>query len=262
MKKNLIATFLVFTLFACKQNPKSPVAEASTTEQVTPTFEIDSVKVNDSIEISKTLTIQFEKQLLVFPSIKDPVLLDSIYQPTQTKTQAFDKKTLQESLNLEMKDSFDKAKKDDYSWGPEFKQTWYENSAMKVKSRTDDFLTLSYIIDGYSGGAHGFYGENYKVFDLKSNKVLQQNDIFKNTKDKKWSEFLKNHFNNKDQKEMLLVDVIPLNNNFYFDDKQITFVYNQYEITAYAAGVVEITIPFSELKEDLTDEFAKRMHLK
>ena len=64
---------------------------------------------------------------------------------------------------------------------------------------------------------------------------------------------------NKEQKEMLLVDNIDLNNNFYFDDKQITFVYNQYEITAYAAGVVEISIPFETVKSELKQSFLERL---
>lgn len=77
-----------------------------------------------------------------------------------------------------------------------------------------------------------------------------------------WNKILMKNFKNPDQKEMLLVDKIPVNNNFYFDSQNITFVYNQYEITAYAAGVVEISIPFSELKPYLKPEFISRNNIK
>jgi hypothetical protein len=61
---------------------------------------------------------------------------------------------------------------------------------------------------------------------------------------------------------MMLVDKIELNNNFYFDQNKITFVYNQYEITAYAAGVVYITLNFKDIKEQLKPEFISRYKIK
>ena len=65
----------------------------------------------------------------------------------------------------------------------------------------------------------------------------------------------------KGQVEMLLVKKIPLSNNFYFDDENLYFLYNQYEITAYAAGTVLIKIPFSDIKPLLTDAFKNRQNL-
>ena len=133
---------------------------------------------------------------------------------------------------------------------------------MKVFSNKNDILTISYENDGFSGGAHGYYGITYKNFDLKNNKTIQLSDIFKDINKVDWNKILMKNFKNPDQKEMLLVDKIPVNNNFYFDSQNITFVYNQYEITAYAAGVVEISIPFSELKPYLKPEFISRNNIK
>ena len=74
-----------------------------------------------------------------------------------------------------------------------------------------------------------------------------------------------NNFLNGDlengQAEMLLVKEIPLNNNFYFDQENLYFLYNQYEITAYAAGTVLIKIPFTEIKPLLTPEFKASLKL-
>ena len=61
------------------------------------------------------------------------------------------------------------------------------------------------------------------------------------------------------QKEMLLADQIMPNNNFYFDKENLYFLYNQYEITAYAAGPVLIKIPFSDIKLMVKPEFLKRI---
>ena len=133
---------------------------------------------------------------------------------------------------------------------------------MKLISNQDDVLTLQYAGNGYSGGAHGYYFESYKAFDLKNNKVISQNDIFKNPTDVNWNKILQNHFDEPEQKEMLLVDKIELNNNFFFDQNKITFVYNQYEITAYAAGVVYITLNFKDIKDQLKPEFIQQYKIK
>jgi len=225
-------------------------------------FVIDSVRVEDSLVISKNLTTAFNKQLLVFPSIENKVILDSIYKEALVETKVYDKNSLQADLTRQMQASFAKTKEDSKEWSPDFKQTWDETSWMKVISHRDNVLTLLYSGNGYSGGAHGYYFESYKVFDLNRNVVINQNDILKNPKDPAWDKILKSHFDEPEQKEMLLDDKISPNNNFYFDDKKITFVYNQYEITAYAAGVVYITINFSEINDLLKPEFITQYKIK
>lgn len=225
-------------------------------------FVIDSVRVQDSLVINKNLTASFNKQLLVFPSIENKTVLDSIYKEANVKTSAYDANSLKSFLTQQMQKSFDDTKKSSKEWSPDFKQTWDEMSDMKVVSHNNDVLTLKYSGSGYTGGAHGYYFENYKTLDLKDSKVISQNDIFKNPADSNWDKILKNNFVEKDQKEMMLVDKIELNNNFYFDQNKITFVYNQYEITAYAAGVVYITLNFKDIKEQLKPEFISRYKIK
>ena len=61
--------------------------------------------------------------------------------------------------------------------------------------------------------------------------------------------------------ELLLVDQIPLNDNFYFDKENLYFLYNQYEIAPYAAGPVLIKIPFKEIKPLLTAVFKSSLNL-
>lgn len=40
-----------------------------------------------------------------------------------------------------------------------------------------------------------------------------------------------------------------LNENFYFDDGDLVFYFNNYEITAYAYGPTEFYIPGTEIKQ-------------
>lgn len=260
--KNLIAilSFGVL-LFSCNKTENTKVSNTkSDSIETKKEFTIDSLRVQDSVQIAKTLTLSFEKQILLFPDITNKTILDSIYKPANITSNDYSKKTLSGVLEKLKAASLKKDESQDYM--PEFKQTWEDMSGMKLISNQDNVLTLQYAGNGYSGGAHGYYFESYKVFDLKNNKVISQNDIFKNSNDANWNKILQNHFDEPEQKEMLLVDKIELNNNFYFDQDKITFVYNQYEITAYAAGVVYITLNFKDIKDQLKPEFINQYKIK
>lgn len=260
--KNLIA-ILSFGVLLSSCNKTENIKVSSTKSDSIETkkeFAIDSLRVQDSVQVAKTLTLSFEKQILLFPNITNKTILDSIYKPANITSEDYSKKTLTSVLEEFKVASLKKDESQDYM--PESKQTWEESSAMKLVSHDNDILTLQYFGDGYSGGAHGYYFESYKTFDLKNNKVISQNDIFKNPTDVNWNKILQNHFDEPEQKEMLLVDKIELNNNFFFDQNKITFVYNQYEITAYAAGVVYITLNFKDIKDQLKPEFIQQYKIK
>lgn len=134
---------------------------------------------------------------------------------------------------------------------------------MTIFSNKNDLLTIKYSGDGFTGGAHGYYYEFYKVFDLQTKKTLQLADVLSDKNPKIWSKILMDHFLKNDlengQSEMLLVKEIPLNDNFYFDQDHLYFLYNQYEITAYAAGPVLIKVPFSAIQTIVKSEFKKRL---
>lgn len=260
--KNLIAILSFGVLLSsCNKTENTKVSNTkSDSIETKKEFAIDSLRVQDSLQVAKTLTLSFEKQILLFPNITNKTILDSIYKPANITSEDYSKKTLTSVLEEFKVASLKKDESQDYM--PESKQTWEESSAMKLVSHDNDILTLQYFGDGYSGGAHGYYFESYKTFDLKNNKVISQNDIFKNPTDVNWNKILQNHFDEPEQKEMLLVDKIELNNNFFFDQNKITFVYNQYEITAYAAGVVYITLNFKDIKDQLKPEFIQQYKIK
>jgi len=260
--KNLI-TILSFgvLLFSCNKKENKEISNTkSNSTETKKEFVVDSIRVQDSVQVAKTLTLSFEKQILLFPNITNKTILDSIYKPANITSADYSKKTLTDVLEKFKTQSLKKDDSQDYM--PEYKQTWDEVSGMKLISKQSDVLTLQYSGSGYSGGAHGYYFEAYKTFDLKHNKVISQTDIFKNPTNANWNKVLQNHFDEPEQKEMLLVDKIELNNNFYFDQDKITFVYNQYEITAYAAGVVYITLNFKDIKDQLKPEFIKQNNIK
>lgn len=267
--KNLPAIFSVLLLVFSACSEKKPLPEnPQETKSVTPAKDIfanDSVWVDDSLKLGENVMAKFKIKSLVFANITDKTLLDSIYATQNIKAEDYSKKGLLAALESQKTEFYEGTKESLKDWSPEFPQTWEQNSAMKLFSKSDDFLTVQYTSDGYTGGAHGYYNELYKVFDIKTNKTLQLADVIKDQDATIWGRILMAHFLKNDlernQAQMLLVKQIPLNTNFYFDAENLYFLYNQYEIAAYAAGPVLIQIPFTEIKPLLDPAFRQRLNL-
>ncbi len=269
MKKAfLISSLSLACLSACKKDPVAtpevPAQQVSTVIQE-PVIS-DTLIVQDSVQLTETLTASFNSEALMFENISDKRLLDSIYAPINFKFTNYSSDDLENSLLIQRDKFYDEVKKMLTEWSPEFKQTWSQNSKMQLFSQENDFITLKYASEGYTGGAHGYYNEIYKVFDLKNKRTLQLADLLKVQDPQIWSRilmdnFLKNDLD-KNQAQMLLVKNIPLNNNFYFDNQHVYFLYNQYEIAAYAAGPVLIKVPFADIKLFLKSDFQSRINIQ
>lgn len=268
MKKIIgISVAVSIALMSCNKEANTVETETSSTKEMNKVenFSVDSVQVSDSLKIDENLTVTFKSSVLFFHTLKNKVLLDSIFSPEKINLDEYSKDHLKAALEKKKTQFFQEQKDGLKDYMPDFQQTWSRNSHMKVLSNENDWLTIKYSGDGYTGGAHGYYYESYKVFDLKTKKTLQLTDVVTETQSKIWNKILMDNFlandSEKGQAEMLLVKEIPLNSNFYFDREFLYFLYNQYEITAYAAGTVLIKVPLSDIKPFLTQEFIKRQDL-
>lgn len=265
-----LSAFLAVT--ACKKTDSritASSAEAGTEEKVA----VDSVKINDSIRIGDSLTVRYASRMLVFPGIKDKTLLDSIYFQDKN-IRDFSKAGLQALLEKNKNAYFNEMRKDsgDYLSDMTFAQQWYSDTGMNLKSDTNGYFHIEYAWGSYSGGAHDNYGFSERVFDLKNKRKVELKDITSLSKTKLEALLMKNinsiksgtTDNGDDVKnsEMLLVDVIPATDNFYFDDKNLYFHYSPYEIAAFAAGDLVVPVSWKELKGTLNPEFKERMNIR
>ncbi len=231
---------------------------------------VDSVKLSDSSKVNNLLTLKYEAELLVFPTIKNKMLLDSIYYDRKGIAD-YSKKGLHHFLEKDKNEYFASVKSKDNTWiaDIERQQTWNSGSFMKLKSQTDDFLQIEYL--SYEGGAHGNYGFAERVFDLKNNRKLELKDITTMPKARLEALLLKNIDNipggTTDSQgavknsDMLLLETVPVNDNFYFDEKNLYFHYSPYEIAAFAAGDLVIPVSWIELKGTLVPPFKERMKI-
>jgi len=271
MKRSALAFAIgICTLFvSCKKEKNTD--KANNPEPALEKFVIDSLSLKDSLVMSPKLSLEYRSEVLVYPSVKDKTLLDSIYFIYKGITD-FSKNGLQDFLQKDKADYFNETKSRSKDWLADisYKQTWYTSFKMKQISHKNDFLQLEYLSAAYEGGAHDNYWFSNRIFDLKSNKKLLLSDIT-TMPEAKISEILKKnmdkiHSGTTDSKgdvknsDMLLVDVIEPNENFYFDDKNLYFHYSPYEIAAFAAGDIVIPVSWIELQGTLKPEFEKRLN--
>lgn len=263
----LLAAFLA--LHSCKKNETTDKTGIS---EKTQAFTADSVVVNDSLKVVDSLTLKYTGKMLVFPTLKEKPLLDSIYF-FAPKLKDYSKAGIQSYLDSEKSAFFGSVKKENNDWISDvrYAQQWYTSSDMKIVSHENGFMHIRYSGSSYMGGAHDNYFFNDRVFDLQNHRRVVLSDIT-SMDHESLSKLLMQNLDRKPgsatangetvaNKDMLLVDKIPVTENFYFDSQNLYFHYSPYEITAFAAGDVTIPIAWKDLGNTLNPEFKKRMKL-
>lgn len=148
----------------------------------------------------------------------------------------------------------------------------YYYTDYRITQNDEDYISLVKADEEYLGGAHGSYTLTGMVWDAKTGEALSLDDLLGNGEAKKAylaeylsEQFLKNEDGTlSDGYGMLWDDYdetifyqVAFNPNFYIENDELVFIFNQYELAAYAAGTQFAKVPLnllSELEEELVDE--------
>jgi len=144
----------------------------------------------------------------------------------------------------------------------------YSNSTnLSINFNDNGFVVFEAGVFDYSGGAHGNYGSSMHCLDVYEQKELKLSDII--TLDSAGLQALvETYFRQQydlaptdSLNGILFENALPANDNFYFNDKALGFLYNPYEVASYAQGQIFVSIPFSALSAYLVPAFKERMRL-
>lgn len=139
---------------------------------------------------------------------------------------------------------------------------------IKIVANTDKYVTLTNTTYSFMGGAHGSETVVGKTF-RKSDGRRFGHEMLRNTGDEKFNKlmiqgvksyFVENGVYIASDDDLLMnlqigesLDYLPLpQSEPYLTEKGVTFVYQQYEIAAYAVGRPTFTIPYDKMKPYLT----------
>jgi hypothetical protein len=137
----------------------------------------------------------------------------------------------------------------------DFFMLWFADFDVVIDEK-DKYVTLSISDYTFMGGAHPNGFISYFTFDKENGARLLKEDFISNIEEiTAMAEpiFREAHeLGPEDDLEeagyWFENNKFRLNQNFYFDDTDMIFYFNNYEITAYAAGPSEIRIPINRIK--------------
>lgn len=137
-----------------------------------------------------------------------------------------------------------------------FGATWQNDVTISISEKISDYVQLSLGYWTYTGGAHGSAWSEDVLFDKKTGQQLLLADFISDVSP---LTTIAEEIFRKDQELTENVDLeeagfwfengtFQLNENFSFNSESLDFMYNQYEIAPYAAGMIIVSIPLDKIK--------------
>jgi Protein of unknown function (DUF3298)/Deacetylase PdaC len=268
MKNPLLLLSFVALLSSCNKSPKNDLESTSDTLSYTQeSFEKHSQTcVNKD---SLCATVKFEYPVFESSKINDIIQSEiiNIYHneddSTTTRPKTFEDlaKPFVNDYDAKLKEGKEFVKNANKQYEGGFLATpWYMEAYTNVQRQTKRYLMLHTNTNWFMGGAHPISMEYYYIYDRKDFKRIRLEDLFKPDFDKKLLLIAENIF--RKQEKLKPTDKLSedkgyffekerfiLNDNFTLTETGIKFLYNVYEIKPYAAGITELEIPYSDLKE-------------
>ena len=261
MKKILTAIILFTCLYACNGDKKAgktsgsetPVPSAVGSDSLS--YSYDSVKIYSKTPVSKNKAVTDTAKAL----IKYPVFADQ--QVNQFLEQRVIALAGKESIYKNYKQlaaGFIKEFDDYKIKNPATDETWFENMNLRVVANYPNYLSILYIYSDYKGGAHPNTLFTYFNYNPKTYQTITLDSLITAEGMPKLRAIAENIFRKDEQlapnaslseKYFFADGVFSLPETFTLTKEGIRFLYNPYEIKAYAEGTTELTIPFSKIKD-------------
>ena len=269
MKKLFIAVLVagVMGLTACHDKDTQKQAEtiaqlneqvATLQKQVADLAENQMIRVEPEVLFQKTEKIPSTTLKTSSDWLTELLLNEIIKRFGVDKNIKIDnKQQFIEFLQQNMADALKEAK--------EYEMSAYETQMLtEYLGQRENIATFTIFSHNYTGGAHGLYGTDFVLVDLKKKAVIKVEDIFVKSAQDKLKSLLWERYRNQYRNEQgeliepfMSKDDFYVSENVYFSREGITFVYPPYALGSYAEGEKKLNLSFYEkdLKSILTPEF-------
>ena len=152
-------------------------------------------------------------------------------------------------------------KKEARRYEDEMSMVWNIEDSYEIDASHAGFASVKNESSTYTGGAHGMYGVGITHFDKKSAKTLNLSDFIR--KDAKFLKLAEAAFRRSvgisatkpfSETDYWFEKGFVLPDNFEISQGKITFIYNPYEVSNYANGVITFSMPLRQIKPYLKRE--------
>lgn len=256
MKKLIIASLV---LFVCACTDKKEVG----TEQVELSWGRASLCIENPVapDAKECYHIEFKLDTLGGESalaqqlavvLRDSVLYMQKYATVREAVAAF-----ADSLETEWKVELAERYEPESEYKDMFQYYYTVEGSPVEKEQEDSIMSYQVTTSCYLGGAHGSHVVQYFNFDKKSGKLLHISDLIPAEAEmlalmameeqlcKDWE--AKDLADLQEKTGITMLGDLYLTNNFLLKGDSILFLFNQYEIAPYAAGLISVTVEKPEM---------------
>lgn len=193
--------------------------------------------------------------------VKVQQLSEGIFYPVVTS--GIPKRSVLEKINQTLHSHAREVLKADIKYKKQYAQVhlisaadpYYASTRPFVRYNNGQMLSISFIDEAYTGGAHGMHYEKVYNFNILSGKEYRLNEIIKDKKElQKVNTFVKKQMIDlKDRGRYdFFVDAFKSmdihNGQFYFYDKGIVVIFQEYEVAPYSNGIIHMEVPYTVFK--------------
>jgi hypothetical protein len=195
------------------------------------TIQYPEIEATPMLDMRKRLNSKIQE--IILASSSDEKTPDSIDQMAYSFIQNYKKETIDHPAN------------------------WHLKKVVEVLINTPQIISFSIDESGYTGGAHGFYTQNFLNLDLDIMQEIKLSDVLMPSYEAELNVTGEKIFR---QTRQLALDAnlekagywfengFVLNDNFAVTTKGLLFYFNAYDIAPYAMGATEVLIPYSEIQ--------------
>ncbi|WP_029904837.1 DUF3298 and DUF4163 domain-containing protein [Prevotella sp. 10(H)] len=262
----LILTFVLF--ISCKPDKKTNEPNAITYDSISVAkiyhLDNDSTKPSCSLKINYIFPVKFEDEKVLADMQKE-------LNFALMEDEKYESMTPQDAVNKYIEDYIDKYRRDAKEQFPDWRESgdtedyfsYYKTLNTKVIFDMDNLLSYQISSMDYKGGANSSTAYRNVVIDLKTGKMLSEQDIFMHDYKKILNTLLirKIVAQNKVQKpEDLLefgywgIEDLTSNENFYVDSNGVTYIFNPGEYSAPSVGEIKVYLPYEEIRNILKED--------
>lgn len=231
-KYRILIIFSFIVLSSCKEDVKTTFIDINVSTKSNNIVEVNIPKAIGNEEITNPINSEIERVVSNVLQIEksDTIKLQSIGESINAFNQEYET----------FKTNF-----------PVSSQIWEAQIDGEVLFQSSEITSISITSYINTGGAHGILHLYFLNFNnLTGNRISNENlftdiDSFKN--------IAKTHFNKaiKDKEVLFDNDTFKLPENIGYTEGGLVLLYNTYEIAPYSTGIIEFTIPFSDLESHL-----------
>ncbi len=263
----ILYTSLMLQFCACNQNNDGSNAENSSVYKII-TFEKKSGNCDSSqapcAEIRLKYPLITHTNNAAVTDIINKDIINSLLAP-YNEDKSFSN---MDSMANDFLDSFEEFRKE----FPESHQKWSIERNITVENVNDSIISLANHEFYYMGGAHPNSTISFINFDLNTGKAIELAYLFKPNYEQTLNKIGEEIFREKQKLKSTesLTEAgfwfdqgsFELNDNFLIKDSGLLFLFNPYEVAAYAVGKIDILIPYSDIKNLFKDNSLLKMYLK